>query len=590
MKVKKSTGWIQILAAVGFAAQAGPPSRPNILLIVTDDENPDLVGSYDGSVHTPHIDRIARNGVRFTNANVVHTVCSPSRYAILTGRYYDNTTWEEFLRQYPPGQPSCIRNAMVLQDGQDNLVSVLRRNGYVTAHIGKYHLGENHHLLFSTNHWAQAGLQTYPRDADPRLDPKVNAAMKANHAWWVERIKEDGFDHADAVYAANLRELFNEHLNVHNIEWTTDATVRFIRGREGKEQPFFLTVNTTYPHGPKPEWERGGRFIFSLDADVQLTGEGHVTDRDLSGVLAGETRESVKRFLDKPGMSDKAAFATWWDAGVGAMLDALRETGQYENTMVVYISDHGLHDNGKSTLYETGVHVPLLIQWPARIPGGQEYHPVVGSIDLAPTLFHACGIPLPDGYVMDGVSLFPALEGCREPVREALLLQMGYARGVKTDRWKYIAVRYPAEVERMINDGIRDPSWAADGDEEPPAQPYWFDHLQLARRASLSNPHYFARNQLFDLEKDPEEQINRFDQMPEKARQMRQLLTQAGQRHFPHRPFGEFTPCDDPDAFREAANAVRHPPHQETDCWISRVEEAADARRAPVRGRGNAEE
>lgn len=145
----------------GYAVQAEPPARPNILLIVSDDENPDTIGCCGGAVQTPHIDSLARNGVRFTNANVVHTVCSPSRYAILTGRYYDNTFWDEFLRLYPYGTQSCIRNAMSLQDGRDTLVSVLRANGYYTAHIGKYHLAD-HHLLVTPKQWAQAGLQTYP--------------------------------------------------------------------------------------------------------------------------------------------------------------------------------------------------------------------------------------------------------------------------------------------------------------------------------------------------------------------------------------------------------------------------------------------
>ena len=559
--ILKQTGWIQIFAVIGFAVRAEPPVRPNILLIVSDDENPDTIGCYGGAVQTPHIDSLARNGVRFTNANVVHTVCSPSRYAILTGRYYDNTLSEEFLRLYPHGKPSCIRNAMSLQDGRDNLVSVLRANGYTTAHIGKYHLAD-HHLLFSSKQWNDAGLKTYPQNADPRKDPEVNAAMKANHEWWCERIKEDGFDYADAVYAANTRELFNDFLNVHNVEWTTDAAVRFIRGREGQGQPFFLSVNTTYPHGPKPEWKRGERFPFSLDADVQLTGEGYVTDRDLSGVLAGETRESVKRFLNQPGMSEKAPFAAWWDAGVGAILNTLKETGRYENTLVIYISDHGLNDGGKSTLYETGIHVPLLIQWPERIAGGQEYHPVVGSIDLAPTLFEACALSVPDDYLVDGVSLVPALKGSSEPVRDALLIQMGYAHGVKTDRWKYIAVRYPEEIEKKISAGIRDPSWTNAGWEQP-EQPYWVMHYQLAKQSADANPHYFSRNQLFDLKNDPEEKNNLFAIMPEKGTQMKQHLGQALRTHFPHRPFGEFTIGADPAAFKAAANEVWHPAQKE---------------------------
>jgi arylsulfatase A-like enzyme len=532
-------------------------NKPNILLIVADDEDRELIASYGGRVETPHLDSLGQQGVRFTNANVVHTICSPSRYAILTGRYYDNSTGAAFLKAFPHGAPSSIDNFIEIENDGMNLQSVLRANGYYTAHIGKYHL-TGHHLLYLPIHWEKAGLQTYAEDADPRIDAEVNAKMKANHEWWRERIKQDGFDFTDAVYAANVRELFNNHLNVHNIEWTTDAAVRFLRTRQGEAQPFYLAYNTTYPHGPKPEWKRRGGYPFSIDADVQLTGEGYVTDRDLSEVLAGETRESVKRFLDHPDYCDRAAFATWWDAGVGALINTLKETGQYENTLIVYISDHGLHNSGKSTVYETGVHVPMFMQWPARFAGGREYDPVVGSIDLAPTVFEAVGVRVPDGYYMDGISLLPVLEGSNEPVREALLLQMGYAHAVKTDGWKYIAVRYPEKIEQMLDRGEVDPKWTHPGWKQPP-QPYLIQHIQLANWSYEKNPHYFARNQLFDLKNDPGEQHNLFAEMPEKAAEMKALLSKAFREHLPHRPFGEFHLTKNPAAFRNSINAIWHP-------------------------------
>ena len=539
-----------------FAAGTEPPVRPNILLIITDDENPNTLSCYDGAVQTPHIDSIAANGIRFSNANVVHSVCSPSRYAILTGRYYDNTTSEEFLRQFPHGSPSCMNNAMVLRDGLDNMVSVLRSGGYFAGYIGKYHLVE-HRLLTTTRFWESAGLETYPIDADPRTDKEVNRKIKANYEWWKQRIKDEGFDYVDAIYAANLRELFSNPLNVHNIEWTTDAAVRFLKQRAGEEQPFFLTVATTYPHGPKPELMRNGKYPFSLDADVQLTGEGYVTDRDLSGVL-GQSRESFKDVLNEPGMNEKAPFAKWWDAGVGAILNALKENGLYENTLVIYISDHGLDNNGKSTLYEDGVRVPMLMQWPAVISKGQKYDHVVGSVDLVPTVFAAAGVPVPENYLMNGVSLLPVLKGSYEPVRDALLLQMGYARGIKTDDWKYIALRYTEEIEQKINQGLRDPAWTGPNEKEPPPQPYHFLHLQLAQRAAESFPNYFMRNQLYDLKTDPTEITNLFGTAGN-ANGMKQLLSRELEKQLPHRPYGEFKDCRNPDVFKNAAGAVWHP-------------------------------
>ena len=545
-----------IMASVGLS-NALSAERPNVLLIITDDQNPDTVGCYGGAVHTPYIDSLARTGIRFANANAVHTICSPSRYAILTGRYYDNSYSEEFLQMYPKGTASCVDNDMTIEEDGMNLPALLHAGGYYTAYIGKYHL-TNKELLLNNKNWEKAGLQTYPKDADPRNDPEVDRKMKENQLWWQRRMKEIGYDYADAIYPANLREMFNDAANVNNVEWTADAANRFLESRKGETQPFFLCVATTYNHGPQPHWNKNGKYIYSLDADIRMTGEGVVSNRNLSGVLAGETRASCRELVGKPGQSEQAPFAKWWDAAVGSILNTLKETGDYDNTLIIYISDHGLNKHGKSTIYETGIHVPLLIQWPRGIPGGRVYDHVVGSIDLAPTILQACDIPLPENYIMDGCSLMSVLNGSDQPVREALFVEMGYAHGIKTDDWKYIAVRYPAEIEQMISRGEKDPAWTVRG-WEIPDQPYLIRHYQLAKWASQSYPHYFARNQLFNLKEDPEEKTNLFLQMPEKSAQMKRFLNQAMHTHLPHRAFGEFGACGNAEAFGEVADAVWMP-------------------------------
>jgi arylsulfatase A-like enzyme len=457
---------------------------------------------------------------------------------------------------YPKGMPSCINNFMDIEDDAMNLPAQLRRSGYSTGYVGKYHL-TRHDLLGTNRGWERAGLQTYPEDADPRTDPGTDRKMKANQEWWQRHMREIGYDVADAIYPANLREMFNDAANVHNVEWTADAANRFLKSREGKEEPFFLCVATTYNHGPLPFWQRHGRYVYSLDADVRMTGEGVVTNRDLSSVLAGETRAGCRSLVGQPGLSEQAPFAKWWDAAVGSILNTLEETGAADNTLVIYISDHGLNNHGKSTLYETGIHVPLLMKWPGTIDAGRVCDHVVGSIDLVPTVLQACGVQIPKSYIMDGRSLMPVLEGSDDPVREALFIQMGYAYGIKTDDWKYIAVRYPAEMERTISRGEKDPEWTHPS-WEVPDQPYLILHYQLAKWSAEANPHYFARNQLFNLQADPEEKNNLFRQMPEKAGQMKQLLRQKIRTHIPHRPFGEFN-GDDADVFGPAASAVWRP-------------------------------
>ena len=546
--------------------------RPNVLLIITDDQNTDTVGCYGGAVKTPYIDSIARNGIQFADANVVHTICSPSRYAILTGRYYDNSYSADFRQRYPDGTQSCVDNDMVIEADGMNLASVLKANGYYTGYVGKYHLTD-HQLLHTPAQWDAFGLQRYPADADSRIDKETNAKMKANHEWWVKRMKEIGYDFADAIYPANLREAFNEYLNAHNVEWTADAAVRFLNQQKGSEQPFFLCVGTTYPHGPAPEFKKNDKYQYSLDADVQITGEGFVTDRDLSGVLAGETRESVKVFNN---VSPVAPTAKWWDAAVGAMIETLKQNGQYENTLIIYLSDHGQNDGGKSTLYDTGTRVPMVMQWPARSTGGIVYSHVVGSIDLTPTVFDACGIAVPENYIIDGVSLLPVFDNPSGIIRDALLMEMGYAHGIKTDGWKYIAVRYPQQIEQMILRGERNPAWKAAKDSVPPAQPYLIMHHQLAQRSSEKNPAYFDRNQLFNLQSDPAERTNIFSDMPEKAAQMKQLLDREMKARLPHRPFGEFGNGADPAAYQHVANIAMPAPEKSAETAESAPADASE--------------
>lgn len=545
--------WIgSVCCAIALVAVAA--ERPNVLLIITDDQNPDTVGCYGGAVQTPHIDSLAKNGIKFTNGNVVHSVCSPSRYAMLTGRYYDNSTGANYLEMYPRGTASCVNNFMELEPDGMNLPAVMRANGYYTGYVGKFHLID-HHLLTTNKEWEENGLQTYPADADPRKDAEVNAKMKANHEWWCNRMKSLGFDWADGIYPANLREGFNKYLDVHNVEWTADAAVRFINERKGNDQPFFVTVATTYPHGPGPHIVKDGKYPYSLDGDVQVAGEG-VVDRDLSSVLAGETRESCKRLDSVDGMDVRASTALWWDAAVGAVLDALKKTGQYDNTLVIYISDHGQKNAGKTTLYETGVNVPLLMQWPEHVKGGRIYDHVVGSVDLTPTIMDACGITKPSGYTMDGTSLLPVLNGSDASVRDALFMQMGYAQGVKSDNWKYIAVRYPPELEQMLLNGERDPSWKSWKEDTIPERPNLMLHPELSRKARVANSHYYERNQLYNLAQDPEEKTNLFAKMPEKGSEMQAELNSAITTHIPHRPFGEFGPLGNKKAYAHVANVV----------------------------------
>jgi len=541
-----------LLLAVNFGLSLTSPAvadstvtrPPNIILMITDDQSPmnwlisakglrcpDGYGFQGFNVLTPHVDALARSGMVFTDANVATTVCSPSRYSMLTGRYASRCRGPNYLARYPLGTPSRPENLIEMSPRESNVARVLKRSGYRTGFVGKCHF-LRHDLVNNRGHWEASGLRTYEADDDPR-DPEINAVLRHNHEQWRSIITEVGFDWADAVYPANLRELYNDHLNVHNVEWTVDAARRFIQ--ESADAPFFLYFSTTVPHGPNPwERDRDGAFRSSLDADPSMTSAGH-RERQYDCM---PNREEIKDSVIQAGRNPDTAYLAWLDAGIGAIVDQVRELGLEEDTVFVLTSDHGAWRYGKATAYEGGVRVPLLISWKGRIPAGSEYDGLVQNIDLAPTFLDLAGVAVPRGYSMDGRSLNPVLRGGqRDPLRESLFVEIGFARAVKTKRWKYITVRYPSETQRLVEAGMPFKGWM-DANLETP---YLVVNRHLGHFSSKYNPNYFDPEQLYDLQTDPTEERNLAATSPERVAAMRAALKEY-LATFPDRPFGEFTP------------------------------------------------
>lgn len=537
---------------IGFLMVSGAAERPNVILILTDDQSPhnpptpeypQLVSplgfGYGGDpALTPNVDRMAREGIVMTNANVACPVCSPSRYTTLTGRHASRTQGEVFNRLFPAGKMVRPENNVELGHSELNLSRLLQTAGYTTAWVGKSHIIEQE-ILEKPKLWGTAaapGLKPYPRDSDPRTDPKTNQAMRDNQVWWRERIREEGFDWVGAVYPGNLLELYNDAANVHNVEWTTRSVLDFLETRPAAgEKPFFLYYGTTIPHGPDPWGKTKGGYTFSLDADPGYTAEGYRTDLDYSFM---PSRESILKEVRAAGFDEKHAYLTWLDHSIGAILRKLDERGLAKNTLVIISSDHGTWRYGKTTPYDGGLKVPLVMRWPGAIRPGSSYPHLVLNTDYAATILALAGVKPPEDYRLDGVSLAPVLRGVESgPLRQETFHEIGYARAVKTPKWKYIAVRYPPEIQRRIDAGERFPAFKS---APPIPQPYHVANSHLGFNSSRHNPHYFEADQLFDLENDPQEKNNLIDQHPEVVADLKTRLTQY-LRTFPDRPFGEFT-------------------------------------------------
>lgn len=257
--------------------------KPNIIFIMTDDQSAIVptaedarfkfsdgngmgVQSHpfgfngDSEVHTPIIDDLAANGMIFTKAYVSSSVCSPSRYTTLTGRYAGRCQGNSFSQLFPAGKMTRIENNTELEENRENLPRLLQKAGYRTGFVGKSHVVD-HHILNNQKDWEKMGLKSYDQDADPK-NPQVTEAMEHNHKFWANRIKEFGFDYANGIYAANLKELHNDSLNVHNVDWKNKAAIDFID--KSGDEPFFLYYSEMVPHGPAPWIRRGGSMFTDL--------------------------------------------------------------------------------------------------------------------------------------------------------------------------------------------------------------------------------------------------------------------------------------------------------------------------------------
>jgi arylsulfatase A-like enzyme len=532
---------------------AANPQRPNIIFILTDDQSSIPLTTNtatqsrpfgfngDSKVYTPIIDSLAKNGMIFPNAFVASTVSAASRYSILTGRYAGRCQGVEFTKQYPVGTFARVENNIELEKTFDNLPRLLQKAGYRTGFVGKSHVIE--HQFLETGKLATDGFITYLQSDDPKNN-LVNAAMINNHNLWVNKIKEYGFDYANAVNPANLKELNNDSLNVHNVEWKNKAALDFID--QAGSEPFFLYYSESIPHGPAPWTMKNGKYVSGLDANPKFTSSGYI-DVDYSYL---PSRSAIlKEITEMSGKDRNAAWLRWFDYAVGALVKKLKDKGLLENTLIVLTSDHGEYNHGKTTLYEGGIRVPLMMYWPAGIKAGSQYNDLVQNIDFTPTFLDLADAH-PNTSNFDGVSLKEVVLGNQtSAVHDFLFFELGYARAAMTRDWKYISVRYDDETQLKIDNGFRFPGFIKG---ETMTYPYYVRNSSLGYYAATNNSHYFEKDQLYDLKNDPTEQVNVVSQNTAKVNELK-LKLKLKLETFYGRPYGEFYDGAIPNGFRQIA-------------------------------------
>ncbi len=486
-----------------------PP--PNILWVCTDQQRFDTLGCYgNGLVHTPHLDRLARMGVRFEHAFAQSPLCQPSRGSFLTGRYPVTTR----LRQNGQDMPDAEAPHLVTR--------ILAEHGYVCGLAGKMHLRACNHAFLLGDQWWRVPRELQFIGTERRLDdgyaefhwdhaPGSTNPSSAYSQWLAERgVSLPQSFRDDCPYVKSG--IASEH---HQATWCADRAIRFIEAYAGRPHPWLFSVNIFDPHpvfDPPPEFL--DRYLDRLD-DVPLP-IGAPDERDrrpayharFHGAAPGN-KAAGRDFADMSDRDHRMVRAAYFamvdhiDKQVGRLLDALERTGQLHHTLIIFMSDHGelLGDHGRYPkgpfLYDCAVRVPLLIAWPGTIESDRRCPALVELTDLAPTLLDAAG--LPRHPAMQGRSLWPLLTGehpldrfrddvyCEylnaNPTKPPLFLTM-----VRTDRHKLIAVHGTAEGE--LYDLAADPNETVNLWDDPGHRDVKLDMLtRLATRmAQTADP------------------------------------------------------------------------------------------------------
>ena len=357
-----------VLGCMQEKKKTSQKNHPNVIVIMTDDLGYVDVG-FNGSVEipTPNIDRIAQQGVKFTNGYTPYSVCSPSRAGFITGRYQQRFGYERNA-QYRPNDPD-----MGLPQTEKTIPEVIGQVGYTSGVIGKWHLGA--HI---SNHPLNRGFDFF------------YGHLGGGHRYFPEELTiEDSYSINDEPLSYRTW-IMRDHQAEKTDEYLTDEfsneAVKFVE--KNKEGPFFLYLAYNAPHGP-------------LQA----------------------TQKYLDRFDHIEGKKRKtyAAMVSAVDDGIGRILDRLESLEIAENTMIFFLSDNGGPEpnnasnngplrEGKSSIYEGGNRVPFAMQWTAQIaPLVYEYP--ISSLDILPTIAALTHAPLPADKPLDGVNIIPFLKG-----------------------------------------------------------------------------------------------------------------------------------------------------------------------------------
>jgi arylsulfatase A-like enzyme len=447
-------GWFLLFAAFLAAGVRADGAKPNILLVISDDQGwPDLGCLASKPVKTPNLDRIAAEGARATNFYVTWPACTPSRGSLLTGRYPQRNGLYDMVRndlvnyghRYTLDEYAVSPEMTLGLDPKELTIGDhLKRSGYVNGVVGKWDMGQAKRYLP-----LQRGFEFFYGHGNNGIDYYTHERYGIPSLFRGNvRTEEDKGKYATEVFEREAVAFVERSLGTKNQAPGTKNTAK----------PFFLYLAFNAPHGASTLAEDNGGQKPGIQAPEEEVAKyrGLVKEEKLARYYAAVTR---------------------MDTAIGRVLDAVEAAGETDNTIVIFLSDNGGSGNGgnaplrgsKSTMWEGGLRVPFLMKWPGKIPPGTVTDEFLTSLEVLPTLLAATGTPAPEGLKLDGFDLLPVLRGEMPSPRSEMFWQRRSDKAARVGKYKWVeSAKGEGSTRQVLFDLSTDPGEEHDLSTELP--------------------------------------------------------------------------------------------------------------------------
>ena len=427
MKLRSVCVCFVILFHAWVGSALGSSCKPNILLIVSDDQGYNDLGVLGNGIITQILDRLAKEGTRLTNFYVTWPACTPSRASLLTGRYPQRNGIYDMIRNEAPDyghkyKPADYEATFERIGGMDLreviLPQMLKTAGYKSGIYGKWDLGSLKRFLPTSR-----GFDDFYGFVNTGIDYYTHERYGVPSMYRnLEPTLED-----KGTYCTSLFER---------------EALRFLKEHAG-QNPFFLYVPFNAPHNSSALEPAIRSSIQAPENFKKMYPEVKEEFKEVNyrygGLSKVVTREARTR--------DFRASVTCMDASIGKMLKVLEEKGILDNTIVIFFSDNGGGGGsvnhplrgGKGQTYEGGIRVPCLVRWPAgKVKAGAVSDEFLSSLELFPSLASATGAELPKGVKLDGFDWWPVLRGEAKSQRKEMFWKRRNLIGVRVGKWKWV--------------------------------------------------------------------------------------------------------------------------------------------------------